>query len=96
MRGIMLRPAAQADLHAAFRWYCGQRPELGAAFRAAANAAIGEAAAFPLKSRRLHGEIRAVRIPRFPYFIYFVAETGQLIVLAVLHVRRRPIVWQRQ
>ena len=96
MRGVAFRPAAQAEIQAAFRWYCGQRPELGAAFRAVTNAAISEAVAFPLKSRRLYGDVRAVRVRRFPYFVCFVTEPGQLVVLAVLQFRRRPVVWQRR
>jgi plasmid stabilization system protein ParE len=39
-------------------------------------------------------EVRRALIRRFPYAIYFFADPEAIVVLACLHVRRDPQVWQ--
>lgn len=43
----------------------------------------------------LKGVRRAV-LRRFPYAIYFRERDDLLVVLAVFHGRRNPLVWQRR
>jgi plasmid stabilization system protein ParE len=40
------------------------------------------------------GEIRCVRARRFPYSVFYRVEGDQIVVLAVFHARRDPIIWQ--
>ena len=47
MKSAGFRPAAQADVDAAYKWYEEQRPGLGREFIAAVDAAVGSILAFP-------------------------------------------------
>ncbi|MBP3956072.1 type II toxin-antitoxin system RelE/ParE family toxin [Gemmata sp. G18] len=57
-------------------------------------AAIGaEPARFPSHQ---HGT-RFYRLPRFPYLlIYFERDSDTVLLLAVMHTRRRPAYWHRR
>ena len=96
MRQLSIGREAQADLLAAVRWYVAQNPELGRAFRSAVRAALASASEQPLRYRCAHREVRVIRLRRFPYREFFVAEPDRLLVVAVLHVRRPPSVWQQR
>lgn len=37
--------------------------------------------------------IRRFRLPRFPYAIAYQAFPGLLVVLAIVHERRKPLYW---
>ena len=43
---------------------------------------------------KMHGEVRCVRVKRFPYSVFFLPEASRIVVLAVFHARRDPLVWQ--
>lgn len=94
MRRLVVRRAAQADLAAAVRWYVDQRASLGQAFRVSVKAALSNALEQPARHRRVHGDVRAVRVQRYPYRVFFIEEQESVVVIAVLHVRREPGVWQ--
>lgn len=96
MRRLVVRRTAQADLVSAVRWYVGQRVSLGQAFRTAVKAAMSSAIEQPQRHRRVHGDVRVIRVQRFPYRVFFVEERENLVVIAVLHVRREPGVWQER
>jgi toxin ParE1/3/4 len=50
----------------------------------------------PLQFRQLKQGVRRALLRRFPYAIYFVLRGSEVIVLAVLHQRRRAGEWQRR
>jgi len=45
---------------------------------------------------KVFGELRRALCKKFPYAIYFYETEDDVIVLAVLHQRRNPIVWQQR
>lgn len=96
MRALVVRPAAQADLVSAVRWYVDQRASLGSSFRLSVRTALLSLLEQPQRHRRVHGEVRAVRVQRSPYRVFFIAEPERLVVIAVLHVRRAPVVWRQR
>ena len=42
----------------------------------------------------VHAEARAAPLRRFPYLVFYLAETSEVLVLAVLHASRHPQAWQ--
>ena len=69
----------------------------GPALRAGARADVAEVAAWYEGERRGLGrerDVRRVLVRRFPYAPYFVAEPARVVVVACVHVRRGPRVWQ--
>jgi plasmid stabilization system protein ParE len=91
---IAFRAAAQADIQAAVDWYEDRQAGLARRFLAEVDRCLELAAEHPLRFAIKHRDIRCAPVRRFPYLIYFVAEQKRIVVLAVFHVRRDPIVWQ--
>ena len=91
---VVFRRAARAEFDGAAMWYEERQPGLGMQFTSeidrAVDLAAGNPGRFPLK----HGEIRCVQARRFPYSVFYCVETDRIVVLAVFHARRDPLIWQ--
>ena len=49
--------------------------------------------AHPLQFAVVRESIRRVVVNRFPYSVYFRAEQHRIVVLAVFHGSRDPVLW---
>ena len=93
---VVVWPEAEADLLTARDWYDQQRQGLGDSFAAAAEELIARIKASPeLYPAASHG-VRFGKLRRFPYVAYFRVLEDRIEVLAVLHGRRDPRVWQER
>lgn len=95
---IELHPAARAELRDAAIWYEARESELGDAFVAAVFDAIDRAAEMPgahpaWPNCRATPTVHRTLVQRFPYAIAYRTTGETLSVLAVAHVRRRPLYW---
>lgn len=88
------RPAASADVQAAYEWYEGQRPGLGDEFIAAVDAALASMPAFPEAYPVIHRGARRVLLERFPYGLYYRVEGKRTVVVACMHAARDPRRWR--
>lgn len=92
----ILRKEAEEDIRSAYEWYEKQRENLGRAFILEIDRTFeameerSEAYAQCFKS------IRRALCKRFPYAVYFTRENSNIIVFAVLHQRRHPMIWQNR
>jgi hypothetical protein len=89
---------AIAEIEATVAWYERQRPGLGAEFLVELREDLVELRLAPMASVRdafssTGLPIRRRRLRRFPYAIIFVERPGEFVVLAVMHLRRRPGYW---
>ena len=91
---VVFRRAARAEFDTAAVWYEERQPGLGAQFVSEIDHAVELASKNPEKFPIKQGEIRCVRSRRFPYSVFFRAEANRIVVLAVFHARRNPVVWQ--
>lgn len=91
---VVFRRAALYESQEAAAWYEGRREGLGGEFLGEVERAIRMAAQQPERFPKMHGKIRCVRVRRFPYSVFFLPEASRLVVLAVFHARRDPLVWQ--
>lgn len=91
---LVLRPQAEAELLDARDWYEDQRPGLGGVFATEVDRTLGGILQAPLAYPRIQMQIRRALVRRFPYAIYFRAMPDEIVVLAVVHGRRRPRRWQ--
>lgn len=91
---VIVRPQARAEFDDAFDWYEGQRAGLGVRFAERVQEVFDYIAINPQAHAILHKEVRAPPVRRFPYVVYYRVEPGQVVVLAVLHGRRYPSLWQ--
>lgn len=84
---------ARRELIEAAEYYDGESPGLGTAFLDAVETGVAEILEHPEAGTPIHENVRRRLIPRFPYGILYVVEGGAVRVLAVMHVKRRPMYW---
>lgn len=87
---VIIRPEAEDDLKEAFSWYEDKRTGLGYDFLLQVDAGIN----FISRNPEIHPiEYKGTRkhvIKRFPYKIIYLTEEEKIIILAVIHGKRRP------
>lgn len=98
-RAIRFEPEAHEELYAATKWYEEQRPNLGAELVEAIDAALERVAEAP-RSFPIVTEppiVRRALVPGFPYaIVYTETDDGAVFIVAIAHVRRRPLYWTRR
>ncbi|HLH19198.1 MAG TPA: type II toxin-antitoxin system RelE/ParE family toxin [Bryobacteraceae bacterium] len=93
---IRLLPQAEADIKAARRWYDSERPGLGEEFVEAVEECFRRVASRPTAFPLVYKTARKALVNRFPYCVYFVADGSRSNVVAVLHGKRAPAIWQKR
>lgn len=87
---VIVRPEAEDDLKKVFLWYEDKRAGLGYDFLLQVDAGIN----FINRNPEIHSiEYKRTRkhiIKRFPYKIIYLTEGENIIVLAVIHGKRKP------
>ena len=97
MKRVVVRPAAAADIEEAYQWYELQRPGLGDEFLAALTLARDRILEHPEAFPILHRDTRRALIPRrFPYGLLYRVYDDTIVVVACMHAKRDPRVWQRR
>lgn len=91
-----IHEGARKELRGAMEYYRRIRPELGLKFKDALNAALDRMETWPLSGAQTSGEIRICRIKRFPYGIVYAPRAAEIVVVAVMHLHRRPGYWKRR
>lgn len=91
---VVFRRAARAEFDAAALWYEERQIGLGAEFTSEIRRTVELASNHPERHPVKHGAVRCVQVRRFPYSVYFLSEAHRIVVLAVFHARRNPLVWQ--
>ena len=87
---IRVRPEAVSDIDKQASYYEAQDAGLGGRFARAVAMTIDGIAPMPLKLRPRHQDVRLALVGRFPFGVAYVVEEGDIVVLAVLDLRRNP------
>jgi hypothetical protein len=85
---------AEIELDEAIRWYEVQASGLGDAFLVEVLSAATRIAQYPEAWQLLDEGVRRCRLSRFPYGLIYVIEGGNVLVLAVAHLHRKPDYWR--
>ena len=85
---------AEIELDQAVHWYRAQAPGLGEAFLIEILAAADRNVRYPEAWHPLSEGIRRCRLSRFPYGLIYIIDGGDILVLAVAHLHRRPDYWR--
>lgn len=93
---VVFRRATQDELETAVAWYDEQRRGLGEEFLTELGDAIEKAANSPERYPVVFESVRRTVLRRFPYAIYYLQRQDMLVVLAVFHGRRNPMIWKRR
>lgn len=93
---VVFRRAAKDELEEAAAWYEDRRRGLGDEFLNEIGEAVERAANHPERHPLVFGDVRRTVLRRFPYAVYFRQRDQALVILAVFHGRRNPLVWKRR
>ena|SRR5258706_15913729 len=87
-----------AEIDATVAWYDAQRAGLGLEFFDDLRATVAElreapAISTPDRTAPPDANVRRRRLRRFPYAIVFAESATEYVVIAVMHLKRRPGYW---
>jgi len=85
---------AEIELDQAIHWYKAQAPGLDNAFLIEVLSAADRIARLPEAWHRLGEGVRRCRLSWFPYGLIYTVDNGDILVLAVAHLHRRPDYWR--
>jgi toxin ParE1/3/4 len=88
--------AAKRELRIASRYYDRQRPGLGEEFLDEVQRVSSLLAMHPELGRELLGQRRVLTLRRFPYRLVYVLAGSYIRIVAVAHLRQRPLYWQHR
>jgi plasmid stabilization system protein ParE len=91
---LILRRDAEQDIKDAYDWYEEQRQYLGHAFLAEVESTLANIEENPRLYAEMFENVRRALCKRFPFSVYFMESGASIVVIGVLHQRRRPSVWQ--
>jgi plasmid stabilization system protein ParE len=94
VRRVIVRPAARADILAAYPWYEKERNGLETAFLRAIRSAMDTVGENPEVYAVVRGDIRRVNLHRFPYALFYRFRAELIIVIACMRGRRDPKRWE--
>ena len=94
MTAIVFLPPAQEEMTSAARYYQAQSTGLGTEFLAEVERTIAAIVSHPKAAPKVKPDIRRRLLKRFPFGILYAATVDEIVVLAVMHLRRRPGYWQ--
>lgn len=93
MKRIILSGAA-ADLAEAAAYYESEKPALGTRFLNTFEAAVREILIAPKMYPPLGDRFRKYGLRPFPYAVIYRQEKDTLVIVAVMHQKRRPGYWR--
>ena len=88
----LLGPAEQEMLDAA-RYYESQAAGLGEDFLSKVQSAVKDVAEHPDMGPVIRFDIRRRLVHRFPYGILYRICPEEIVIVAVMHLRRHPAYW---
>lgn len=86
-------PDAQAEYFAAIQYYEQQAEGLGMRFIEDVENTIGRILAFPEMWEQLTLNTRRALLEVFPYGIVYHFDGAEVVILAVMHLKRKPRYW---
>lgn len=84
---------ARRELTEAAEYYERESPGLGAAFLDAVESSVSAILEHPVAGTPIHENVRRRLVQRFPYGVLYAVEDDSVRVLAVMHLKRRPMYW---
>ncbi|WP_437994134.1 type II toxin-antitoxin system RelE/ParE family toxin [Sorangium sp. So ce145] len=93
-RPVVLATEAEREAREAFLWYAARDPRVADRFEAQVLTVFSRIAEAPEQGLEIEPGIRRMLLHRFPYGLLYAVEPDRLIVLAVMHLRRRPGNWR--
>lgn len=94
MRVLIFQAEAETELLESIRHYEQERPGLGDEFLAEVRTLAARLLDYPGSGSPLFRDVRRARVRRFSYQLIYRVRQEALIVVAVMHLRRKPGYWK--
>ena len=86
--------SAENEIAEGMDYYNEQYPGLGYEFAVEIKAGIKRIKSFPLAWPSFQKEIRISHVNRFPYGILYEIRQKEIIVFAIMHLKKNPERWE--
>lgn len=93
MKTVRFVLPAEREMLDAARFYAQQAPGLGADFLNKIESAVCDIGEHPERWPVLRFDIRRRLVHRFPYALLYRVDREEVVVLATMHLHRRPDYW---
>ena len=93
MTAIFL-PPAEEEMIAAAQYYQQQSAGLGSEFLIEVERTVAAILAYPEAASRVKKDTRRRLLKRFPFGILYAVAADEVVIVAVMHLRRRPGYWE--
>ena len=95
-RTLRIDERAESEARSAFLWYLARNPRGAERFQAALEECIDAIAEAPERFPEVEpGVRRRLLLRRFPYAVLYRVTGNEVLVVAVMHLHRRPGYWRR-
>ena len=94
--GVIIRPAAEADLKEAYEWYEQREAGLGVEYLRCVDSCVQLVRRQPEIYPMIHKHVRQGVVRRFPYSVMYFIAGDDIIVASVFHASRDPKIWKRR
>ena len=91
---LTFRAEARDEMENAYNWYEDQKAKLGEDFLACVDTTLDRIEQRPESYPCCFQDFRRAVIHWFPYVIYYRIIDRRIIVIAVVHGKRDPKIWQ--
>ena len=89
-------PEAEKELNEAIDYYADIEQGLGYDFALEVHSTISRIVDFPNAWGILEGDVRRSLVRRFPYGVLYSEEKDEILIVAVMHLHRKPGYWKRR
>ncbi|TKB67812.1 MAG: type II toxin-antitoxin system RelE/ParE family toxin [Nitrospira sp.] len=93
MTAIFL-PSAEEEMIAAAQYYQQQSAGLGSEFLIEVERTVAAVLTYPEAAPMVKKEIRRRLLKRFPFGVLYAVTADEVVIVAVMHLRRRPGYWE--
>ena len=95
---MTIRVLAEAadEIDAAVRHYEAQSPGLGIEFAFEVRAGFLRISEHPKAWKRLGRRVHRYRLTRFPYGLVYAPLDAEIVIIAVMHLHRKPGYWKKR
>lgn len=91
---FVFHAAAERELNEAAVYYENSSVGLGRSFLDDVERAIDQIKHYPESGYLLNQAVRRVLLRRFPYAVMYSVRRGEIKVLAIANLKRRPFYWR--
>lgn len=93
---FIISDAAQLDYEEIIYWYSDSSSLIAERFRQNLKKSVKYIVSMPFASQMIAPDVRQHIIHKFPYKVIYTVENNEIVVVAIVHQKRSPIVWENR